>query len=194
MQDVKDGQVENVVLMQQVHGDTLRVVGKKDLGKVILNCDGIYTQEQSLVLGVKVADCLPVIIKEKDAGIIAAVHAGWRGLNKNILKKAIIIIKNEFKIKPENLKVYIGPHICVKHYEVGPEMASSFAEYKNAFLRVGNKIFMDLESVALKQLLNCGVKVENISNDGRCTFEDNSLPSFRRDKTNKRFILLSDII
>lgn len=164
--------------MQQVHGSRVVLVSKMNDGETIKDCDGLITNDPSVTLSVRTADCLPISIKDKNNKAIALIHAGWRGLNSGIIKNAIRLMKEKFRTNATSVQVVIGPHICVKHYEVGPEVSVLFDNKKN----------LDLSKVAINQLTELGVVRKNINVDRRCTFEDPDLPSFRKNKTSERLI------
>lgn len=178
--------MKNTIFMQQVHGNNVVVVSEKDIGSTISNCDAMITNDMDIKLVVQTADCLPIKIYSKNGHVHGVIHAGWRGLRKKIIASTVNLIKNKFKIFPNDLVVEIGPHICVKHYEVKDDVAKFFKELEI----VGNKKFLDLGLIAKKQLLDLGVLQENIKIDKRCTFEDRTLYSHRRDKTTKRNITI----
>lgn len=175
-----------MIKMQQIHGSNVVKVSKKDDGKVIEKCDALISNDPKVDLSVHVADCLPISLKDKKTHSFGLIHAGWRGLDKKIITKTIRQMVKEFSIDPKNLKVEIGPHICQKHYEVKNDVSSKFVKFPAAILQEKNKKFLDLAKIAEIQLINEGVKKENIKTDKRCTFEDLSLPSFRRNKTSER--------
>ncbi len=179
--------------MQQVHGNNVQIVTSNDIGKTIPECDGLITNDPKLTLGVRVADCLPIVIKDKKSRVFGIVHAGWRGLDNGIIEKAVQKVIKEFSCNPGELEVNIGPHICRKHYEVKEDVSIKFANYPKAILRKGYKEFLDLEKVAKVQLTELGINPQNIRTDKRCTFEDSSLPSFRRNKTSGRLTLSASI-
>lgn len=179
--------------MQQVHGNHVVRVSQKDDGKIIENCDGLISNDAKVTLSVRVADCLPISLTDKKTHSFGLIHAGWRGLDKKIIGKTIQLMVKEFSIDPQNLKATIGPHICQKHYEVRRDVSSKFVKYPDAVIQKESKTFLDLAQIAQAQLINNGIEKENIKIDNRCTFEDMSLPSFRRDKTLKRFIVKLNI-
>ena len=164
--------------MQQVHGDRVVRVDVGDDGKTIPDCDALITNDIKVELAVRTADCLPIAVKDKKNHALAVVHAGWRGLYKEIIAKAINRMIKEFSSNTENLKVFIGPHICKKHYEVKEDVSGKFKKYK-----VGE--FMDLAQVAVSQLTELGVKGKDIKIARRCTFEDKKLFSHRRGDLGK---------
>jgi polyphenol oxidase len=168
-----------MVKMEQVHGNKVVFVDRKSDGKTIKNCDGLITNLQGLSLSVRVADCLPIFFSSPTIDSIGLVHAGWRGLYKGIIGKTV-------KMFSEKPFVFIGPHICQKHYEIKSDVAEKFKEYPKAIKKIKGKIFLDLGEVAKEQLMASGVKKNKIKIDKTCTFEDKSLDSFRRGDLNKR--------
>lgn len=173
------------ISMQQVHGNRVCVVDSTTKEKTVLNCDGLVTSDKDVTLEARTADCLPISFRDKNGKVIALIHAGWRGLKEEIIKNAINILNEKFSILPTNTIVQVGPHICQRHYEVNNDVSRYF---KNETRIVNGKQFLSLKDVALRQLLGLGILTENITFDDRCTFEDESLPSYRRNKTNKRIL------
>ncbi len=160
--------------MEQVHGNNVVLVDKNDIGRVVPNCDGLIINSPNVHLQIRVADCLPIFIKDLQNNAIGVVHAGWRGLESKVIKNAVNLMQEKFTSRPENLTVYIGPHICKKHYEVKSDVGDKF----------GGELFLDLGKIAKEQFESLGVKNIEISKD--CTFENKDLFSYRRDKTEKR--------
>ena len=154
-----------MIQMEQVHGNNVVRVSFADDGKTIPNCDALITNDPKVTLCVRVADCLPISVIDKKGHSFGLIHAGWRGLENGIIKHTIELMQKELKIVNFKLKINIGPHICAKHYD------------------------QDLAKNAVAQLVELGIKKENIKIDSRCTFEDLSLFSYRRDKTDKRNII-----
>lgn len=177
-----------MIQMQQVHGNKVVRVSQKDDGKIIKNCDGLISNDPNVTLCVRVADCLPISLIDKKTRSFGIIHAGWRGLEKEIIEKAVQLMIKEFLLNPKNLKVIIGPHVCQKHYEVKNDVSLKFARYPNAIMRKEGKEFLDLGKIAIIQLIDEGIKKENIEVNRRCTYEDSNFASFRRDKTQHRTI------
>lgn len=176
--------MNNIISMQQVHGGKVVLVTKKDSGKVVPNCDGLITNSPDVSLQIRVADCLPIFIKDLENNAIGLVHAGWRGLEVEIVKNAIGLMQKEFASEPKNLSVFIGPHICQKHFEIKSDVSVKFENYKKAFKFLGDKMFLDMGEVAKEQFEDLGVKNIQISKD--CTFENEDLFSYRRESVEER--------
>ncbi len=195
--------MENIILMQQVHGNNVVIVGKKDIGTTIPNCDAMITNEHGVTLGVRVADCLPIMVTDEKGRGIGLIHAGWRGLENGIIGSTLLLMQKKFKINNkqslaksefgEELKIKIGPHICENHYEVKENVFSKFSLYFKGSSFKGGRTFLDLAEVARQQFVKLGVKSENITIDPTCTFENKKLFSFRQNGTDKRSLYLLKI-
>ena len=109
--------------MEQVHSNNVVRVSKTDDRKIIKNCDALISNNPKMVLYVRVADCLPILISDKKSQSFGIIHAGWRGLQKQIISNTICKMVKEFSSDPENLEVTIGPHICQKHYEIKDDVS-----------------------------------------------------------------------
>jgi copper oxidase (laccase) domain-containing protein len=155
-----------VVDVVVTHGNKIKEVSEKDGGKFFEGFDGIITKDTNLFLGLTCADCMPIAVFDPGGNSIGLLHCGWRGLENGVIGKTIRTMKNKWKIENGKLQIYIGPHICRKHYR------------------------MDISSIAKKQLLDSGVREKNITVDPRCTFEDKELFSYRRDRTKNRNLYL----
>ena len=179
--------------MEQVHGNNIVRVDKKDEGKTIKNCDALISNDAEVTLSVRVADCLPISIIDKKSLSFGLIHAGWRGLANGVINNTLKKMQLELKIVNCKLKIYIGPHICQNHYEVKNDVSGQFTKYPGSILEKEGKEYLDLAKIAELQLVEAGVKKKNIKIDKTCTFEDLSLPSFRRDKTSERLIVKLNI-
>lgn len=182
--------LENLVSAGLVHGDKIAIVSAKDAGKIIPETDALITRDKNVFLSVTFADCLPIFYFVPSQNIIGLAHAGWRGAAKNLPAKMLQVFSEEFQVKPSEILVAIGPHICQQHYQVGPEVAQAFGEYPEAL----DNDYLDLEQVVKTQLLDAGVLSANISTSNLCTFErDDLFFSYRRDKSQDLQIMLAVI-
>jgi len=93
---------KDLVLAQQVHGNKIRVVGDEDKSQVIAGVDGLITCTPGVILGVRTADCLPILFYEPEADIIGVCHAGWKGVLAGLPQKMIDMIK----IPEERMKFF----------------------------------------------------------------------------------------
>ena len=162
---------------KQVHEDEIKEVNSYG------NCgesDALITTKKNLGLAISSADCPAIFIYDPVVKVIAAVHSGWRGTEKKILKKTIQKLKDDFKSKTSDLICYIGPSISQHNYEVGEEIASKFdMEFVK---KENNKLYLNLAEANFQMLIEAGVKKNNIQVSGLCSFEyEEILHSYRRD-------------
>lgn len=166
-----------VAFQKQIHGDIIKFVESPG---IIGESDAMITTKKNVALAVSTADCTPIFIFDEENKIIAAVHSGWRGTQKQILKKTLHNLRHHFKSLPHKLYVYVGPSISQKNYEVGKETAILFDDKYLKFFN--GKIFLDVLSANIDMLHNFGIPEEQIEISPLCTFEEkNLLHSYRRD-------------
>jgi hypothetical protein len=172
---------KNLVCAQQEHGNSVVVAHRLEGGTFIEHADGLITGSGGTALAMFTADCVPVFLGAKDRAC-GVIHAGWRGLNKEILISAINLFKKEFRILPLDIIASIGPHICKKCYSIGNELRMAFKLPETA-------THFDLEGETLRQLRSAGVK--KITLNEHCTFHEPELFfSYRKDKTAARMMSL----
>ena len=135
------------------------------------------------------ADCLPILLCNKQGSVVAALHAGWRGLLAGVVENTI----NQLG-EPEELLAWCGPAIGPGKFEVGIEVEKAFVEkktiMKQAFQQVDQSHFLaDLYALARMTLLDCGVK--NIFGGEYCTYNQaNKFYSYRREPITGRMASL----
>ncbi len=166
---------KHVATLNQIHSNDIVKLSKGEE----LDADGFYTEKPLVFLGIKFADCLPIVLMDVKKRIIMSIHAGWRGSYLGISKEAVKTFVT-LGSNPENIIATIGPHICKNCYEVKEDVTSRFPERFSA-IRKG-KIYLDLSGINIKQLVESGVKRENIIDLNICTFENRDFFSYRRDK------------
>lgn len=175
-----------LVVAQQIHQNKIFVVKEKNSGPIIKGVDGILTFKAGIFLGVHTADCLPILFYEPKAKIVAAVHAGWQGTLMSISQKMVKEIEN-LGGKAKNIVASFGPHISMCCYEIDKERASLFREKFGQDPKVisyfEEKPHLDLAYVNFLQLLEAGIKRENIEVPPSCTYcQRDNFFSFRRAK------------
>jgi YfiH family protein len=132
--------------------------------------DALITKQPNVLVGIKTADCLPVLIADPTNGAMAAVHAGWRGTFARIAEKAVADLAGN----PENYIAALGPGACGNCYEIGPDVAQCFDE---KFLKriSETKALLDVTAANRAQLEAAGVKPSNIHVAPTCTMHQNEL-------------------
>ncbi|MBZ9577703.1 peptidoglycan editing factor PgeF [Patescibacteria group bacterium] len=167
-----------------VYGNNVKVVSNEEAGKTIEKTDGLITADKNLFLTITMADCLPIFIFDPEKEIIGLVHGGWRNLAQNILTLSVEKIAENFGSLPKDILVGIGPGISQCHFEVKEDLLVEFKPYLgNALLNKNGKLFLDLKKIAKIQLINLGIKEENIEISPECTFcLSDKYFSYRRDR------------
>ncbi len=143
--------------------------------------DGAFARRPGAVCVVQTADCLPVLLASRSGTVVAAAHAGWRGLAAGILEAVISRLGED----PGNLLAWLGPAIGRTAFEVGPEVRERFlsldAGCADCFLAGrGDRWFADLPELARRRLRAVGVS--SVHGGDICTFHDREqFFSYRRD-------------
>jgi purine-nucleoside/S-methyl-5'-thioadenosine phosphorylase / adenosine deaminase len=138
--------------------------------------DALVSGAPGQVVGVKTADCVPILLVDSRLRVVAAVHAGWRGAVSRIVQKTVQAMVVRWNTRPQDLYAAIGPGIGRCCYEVGPEVAIQFGDDSGRPTRI------DLEDANRRQLLAAGIGAGRIYSAGLCTFcHPGEFHSFRRD-------------
>lgn len=173
------------VWLRQVHGT--RVVDAASAASKRPEADASVARAPNVVCAVRAADCMPVLFADEDATVVAAAHAGWRGLCAGVIEATVA----EMRVPGEALVAWLGPAIGPAHYEVGEEVRSAFVERDaragDAFRRhrPGHWL-LDLYAVARQRLAALGVA--RVHGGDYCTYSDPArFPSWRRDRSDERF-------
>ena len=189
---------KKVISVPQIHSNIVKYVNFEDAGagyykKADFSCDGYITKEVGLPIGIKTADCVPILLEARDDEdkviAVSAIHAGWRGTADKISKNAM----DEFLklgAKIENIYVAIGPCIDVCCYEVGEDFVEQIEtklgqNYANDFISKteNGSFYANLKGMNLEILLEAGVLKSNIDVCEKCTCCDETLfYSHRRQK------------
>ncbi len=170
--------------VRQVHSDGLHLV-KPEAASISHSqrpeADGLLTSAAGYLLGVRTADCLPLLYVDRARRAVAAVHAGWRGTAKGIAARAVKRMKQEFGSPPGELEVVMGPGIGPCCYEVGSEVADQFAA---SAVQVRGRPHLDLPEANRLQLIEAGVNTSKVWSAGLCTAcEADQFYSYRREGT-----------
>ena len=165
----------------QVHGTAISVIDSPEaVANTDEKADGLISDSEDLLIGVKTADCVPVLIGDPVTKSYAAIHAGWRGTVESIVAKAVENLRRVYSAKPEDIIVAIGPAAACRRYEVGSDVIDSFeqnfADSQRYFrpTRDGHAL-VDLHAANRDQLMGAGVADANIFTAPFCTMERNDL-------------------
>jgi polyphenol oxidase len=172
-----------VAWMNQIHGTDVAVVeGPQD---AVPTADALVTEEPRLALAVVVADCVPVLLADAEAGIVAAAHAGRTGAAAGVLP-ATLATMEKLGAERERVDVLLGPSVCGQCYEVPEAMrdeVDAALPGSAGTTRIGTPS-LDLRAGLVRQLRGEGVTA--VDADSRCTLEDDQLFSHRRARPTGR--------
>jgi YfiH family protein len=173
----------------QVHGsDVLVVRDPQDPRPDDERCDALTTNLKGVLLGVKTADCVPVILGDPRAGACAAVHAGWRGTLAGIVRHALARMREEFGTDTRDVRAALGPAALGCCYEVGADVVKPFCE---KFARADSlfkptsegRALVNLHEANRRQLVEAGVPAERIHALPLCTMcRPDLFFSYRQDR------------
>lgn len=117
----------SVRLIRQVHGRGVAVVRRGDAAPADRpEADIIVSQDAGVAVGVRVADCAPILLADRHLGVVGAAHAGWRGAMQNVAVAAVHAMRDTFGSEPANLVVAVGPSLGPCCGEMGPEVVEAF--------------------------------------------------------------------
>ena len=171
--------LQKAAWVDQVHGDTILRFDSSQArkpGESLGEGDGLITQERNVPLMILVADCLPVLFYDPVNRAIGIAHAGWRGTVNHVAAKTLLAMGEAYGTKPEETRAALGPAIGPCCYEVGEEVRK---EFLNVF-PWGNEVFektfggrwkLDLPGANARQLMEIGMKEENLIQPGLCTVD-----------------------
>jgi len=190
-----------LVFLNQVHGDTIKVLKKDDNdlsqifepGKETYTADGIITNMKGVFLVIQVADCQSVMLYDPDKKVIANIHSGWRGSVANIIGKCVDKMVLEFGCRSEEILAGISPSLgpcCAEFINYKDEIPEHLWKYKQK-----DKNFFDFWVMSQDQLMEKGVKKENIKNMEICTkCNSDFFYSYRGEKTTGRFACVISMV
>ncbi|WP_031007126.1 peptidoglycan editing factor PgeF [Streptomyces sp. NRRL F-5727] len=175
-----------VVWMNQVHGAGVAVVdGAWEGGEAVPAVDAIVTTRRGLGLAVLTADCVPVLLADPVAGVVAAAHAGRPGMIAGVVPAAVAAM-TELGAEPGRITARTGPAVCGRCYEVPEAMRAEVAAVEpDAYAETSwGTPAVDVAAGVRAQLARLGVT--DVEDAGVCTLESPDHYSYRRDRTTGR--------
>ena len=174
--------------LEQVHGTRLVDAAEVVETTEIIQADASLCRVPGIACVVMTADCLPVLFCDRAGSVVAAAHAGWRGLAAGVLEQTI----EAMEVSRSQIQVWMGPAIGPEVFEVGPEVRQSFlsshpkatTHFKPSPANPDDRFVADLYGLARLRLTSAGVS--DISGGGECTFSDERFFSYRRDQRTGR--------
>lgn len=178
---------KKILIMQQEHGDTIleidepsfqrRLAGQSSNGLVLGPADALICQGETFLITVVTADCWPIFLFDSSSKVMAGVHAGWRGSQKDILGQTIDRMHEKWHCRIESLQLFLLPGISAQHYQVGQEPANLFT---HGVIRREGKYYLDLAAVNSEIAKKRGIT--KIQSANHCTFIHNDLLFSHRRK------------
>ena len=168
---------EPMATLRQIHS---AVVVEADAPGILGEGDALISQDVSV--GVKTADCLPILIADPRQRAFGAVHAGWRGTLAGVAASAVHLMQELYHSHPEDLLLAMGPCIAPCCFEVGPEVSVEFRSLFPERDDLGDRTSIDLREANLRILEQAGVKRAQVDVAAFCTRCGPGFHSYRRDR------------
>lgn len=180
---------DRLILPRQTHSSNILCIDDALLGLTpqeqserLQGIDAVVTDVPQTCIGVSTADCIPVLLHNEHRRVVAAIHAGWRGTVAGIALKCISVMKERYGCSTTDIKAIIAPGISLDSFEIGEEVYLEFANAgfnmeriaKRYPARQGEKWHIDLWEANRLQLIEAGVKEENIQVAGVCTYKNHN--------------------
>ena len=179
---------KDIFLLQQMHSNKFIYIDDKYKLKTKVKADAIITNQRNLPIAVLTADCAPILICDNKKNMIAAMHTGWKGAYKGIIKKVIkFMIKKGCKL--ENITAVVGPCIAVENYEIKQDFIKKFLkkDIKNKifFKKIRNKNYFNLNKYIYSQLKKLKVKSIDVINKDTFNAKNNFFSARRSISRNE---------
>jgi hypothetical protein len=182
---------EQIGWLNQVHGIDVVELNPDNVGQ-IAKADASYTRHPGIACAILTADCLPVILADREGTVVGAAHCGWRSLCGGVIENLV----SKMAVAPEALQAWLGPAIGPDSFEVGPEVRDAFLDHGpkavHAFRAEGARsghFMADIYALATLRLNHLGVS--NVTGGGLCTVKDSDrFFSYRRDGRTGRMATL----
>lgn len=177
--------------LTQIHSNIINVLDNNYINKT--KGDAIITNKKNIPLVIKTADCIPILLYDKENKVIALVHSGWKGTLNNIVIDTLNKMINKYNSKKENIDVYLYPSIRKCHFEVEYDV---YTQFKNKIKNIEKyttkkdiKYYIDLQQIVIDNLKQNGIN--KIYDSKVCTYCNHDIyHSYRYNHTNKRNYLL----
>lgn len=151
-------------------------------------CDALMTKLKGVLLGIQTADCLPVLIASPKTGMMAAIHAGWRGTAGRITERTMADLMLAYGVNTRECIAALGPVACVECYEIGEDVIERYKQefryWRNLVVnfKESGKAHLDVRAANIQQLIYCGITEDRIYTAPYCTMHQNELFfSYRRE-------------
>ncbi len=181
------------IFLSQPHKSEIAIIKDTPNMSMISGYDAVITTNREIIVNILTADCVPVLITNKTASFIAALHCGWKSLHANIIPRTVEKFM-QMRIDPEDILVSAGPAIQSCCYEVKEEIRYKMnllfnQDIDDLFTERESSLYFDLPGAVRKHFLISGIPLENIYINKKCTSHNKGLFfSNRRDKDQARLL------
>ncbi len=183
----KQGWPSAVATAEQVHGARVTIVPRLTTAHEYSGSDGLLTNQLQQPLGIFTADCVPIFLSAPRQGVVGVLHAGWRGVQKKILKRALRVARKRWGVRRSDVYMVLGPSIGGCCFEVGWDVARYFPGSR---FRQESRWRVDLNRALRAQAVALGIPAKHIQSQATCTRHTQQYFSYRRDKTGNRQVSL----
>lgn len=164
---------EHIIIPRQNHSDRVAIIDRLPVNpEAIENVDALVTALPGIALCINTADCVPVLLSDPEASVTAAAHCGWRGIVNHLLPNVIEAMVH-LGADPLHIHAAMGPSICTKCFEVGPEVADrfrhTFPQASGIVIDGGPKPHINLGAAVAERLRMLGLPLSNISRPRDCS-------------------------
>lgn len=174
---------KEITTARQVHGSSVVCVGRGVPGRPV--ADALLTTEPGVLVGVVTADCVPLLVLDRDVRAAAAVHVGWRGAAAGVIQAVVAALARRAGSEPARLEAAVGPAIGGCCYEVGEEVRAAIGVRpgeESAWRHRGGRLYLDLRRLCRARLAAAGLEPSRIAVVGPCTqCSGGRYASYRRD-------------
>lgn len=180
--------IANFIIPHQTHSSNVLVIDQaflqlnpSDKIDILYGIDATITELQDIFLCATTADCVPVLLFDQKRKLIAAIHAGWKGIVDGIIENTISKMQEVYQSNPSDIVAAIGPSISMKNYEIGDDVSSMFKtagfdlSTSSSLNNKTNKLHIDLKLITSNELTRLGVPSDRIESSTLCTFDSDEL-------------------
>ena len=198
--------VSDFIIPHQTHSSNVLVIDEafmnaspSDKIEALYGIDATITLLKNVFLCATTADCVPILLYDKKLQVIAAIHAGWKGIVSGIIENTVAKMEEVYNTNPSHIVAGIGPSISQKNYEVGDELIEEFNESgfdlsSASFVnQQTNRWHIDLKLVSRNELVRLGVEPNQIETSPLCTYDESALFFSARRQTIVSGRMLSGI-
>lgn len=180
--------ISDFIIPHQTHGNKVEIIdeefmslSKSDKIETLYGVDATITHLKNIFICATTADCVPILLYDSEKQVVAAIHAGWKGIVGGIIENTIIKMKEGYASGPSGVIAAIGPSISKKNYEVGAELIAKFQESgfnissSASVNKQTGKWHINLKQIASEELARLGISPQQIEISDLCTFHESDL-------------------